>query len=226
MTPFQDNSTAPPSTATGEQRTLLQVSSIVVANNDTNPTSSPIAVGSSKAPRSTTKKWLLSFLAAATLLLVCVARIRGGGVPTVHDSHLVRGNPGSTSSGSRSEMSAVHDSYLFRENPFGTCLNGTVCGTGMSCDNFHVCRDSSGPGESCGYDGDGIDCIEGYFCNLSREYYFYMCTLTGQCAANYGSDEPCCDQKSKYPIAPHYQCPQSTPICVNYVYTENWGTCE
>jgi len=229
MTPFHDNSTAPPSTATGEQRPLLQVSSTVVVNNDNNPTSIPISVSSSTAPRST-KKWWSFLAAAATLLLVCVARLRGGGVPTVHDAHRVRGNPGSTTtSGSRSsEMSAVHDSYLVRGNPFGTCLNGTVCGPDMSCDySGQFCYDDGTEGDPCGYDGNGIACAAGYFCHQSTEYFFYMCTLTGHCAANYGSTEPCCDQEfSPEPVPPNYQCPHSEPTCVNYVQNEHLGTCD
>ena len=226
MTPFQDNSTAPPSTVTGEQRPLLQVSSIVVANNDTNPTSIPIAVGSSKAPRSTKKGW--SFLAAAaTLVLVCVARLRGGGVSTVHDAHRVRGHPGSTTSGSRSsEMSAVHDASLVRGNPFGTCLNGTVCGPGMSCTYDHFCYDNAPEGAPCGNDGDGLECVAGCVCNFSTDYKFFMCRLTGRCAANYGSTEPCCYQE--FSPEPNYQCqcPHSEPTCVNFVQNEHWGTCE
>ena len=83
--PLHDNPSASPSTATGEQRTLLEVSSTgtVVAHN-----------------RRSTKGWC-SVLAAATLL-VCMASRRGG-VPTVHDSPLRRGNT------DRSAMSAVHD---------------------------------------------------------------------------------------------------------------------
>ena len=52
--PFHDNPSAPPSTATGEQRTLLKVSSTVLVAND----------------KRSTKGWC-SFLAAATLL-VCM----------------------------------------------------------------------------------------------------------------------------------------------------------
>ena len=51
---------------------------------------------------------------------------------------------------------------------------------------------------------------------------------TGQCAANYGSNEPCCDQDGRQDeaVAPQFQCPHSKPTCVNYVYNEHWGTCE
>jgi hypothetical protein len=48
---------------------------------------------------------------------------------------------------------------------------------------------------------------------------------TGQCAANYNSNEPCCDQEG-YTVAPQFRCPKSKPTCVNYVYNDRWGTCE
>ena len=48
---------------------------------------------------------------------------------------------------------------------------------------------------------------------------------TGQCAANFNSNRPCCDQKG-YPVAPQFQCPSSKKTCVNYVYNDHWGTCE
>jgi len=184
MTPFHDNSTAPPSTVTGEQRPLLQVSSIVVANNDTNPTSIPIAVGSSTAPRSTTKWWSLLAAATTLVLLVCVARR--------HGAHRVRSNPGRTPSGSRSsEMSAVHDASLVRVNPFGTCLNGTVCGPGMSCDYSHFCDDNAPEGGGCGYDGDGLECVAGCFCNYSTDYFFWMCTLLPTAAPTEAPTDVC-----------------------------------
>ena len=48
---------------------------------------------------------------------------------------------------------------------------------------------------------------------------------TGQCAANFNSNRPCCDQKG-YPVAPQFQCPSSKKTCINYVYNDHWGTCE
>ena len=148
--PFHDNPSASPSTATGEQRTLLEVSSAVVAHDD--------------IKRS--KKVWCSFLAAATLLLVCLARRRGV-FPTVHYSHLLHGNTaGSSNSGSRSEMSAVH--YVPDAGKGESCLEvfGTSCGSDLSCDDNHVCQDNAKPGELCGPAANGIDCVAGYWCRF------------------------------------------------------------
>ena len=145
--PFHDNPTAPPSTATGEQRTLLKVTSTVLVAND----------------KRSTKGWC-SCLAAATLLLVCLVR-SSGVVPTVHYSPLLRGNTAGSTSGSRSsEMSAVH--YVPDAGKGEACLEfwGTSCGSELSCDNNHVCQDNAGPGQPCGNDANGIDCVAGYYC--------------------------------------------------------------
>ena len=47
-----------------------------------------------------------------------------------------------------------------------------------------------------------------------------------QCAGDYLSDDPCCDQEGTGLVDPQYQCPQSKPTCVNYVYNDHWGSCE
>ena len=124
------------------QRTLLEVPSTVVAHDD----------------QRSTKGWC-SFLAAATLLLVCVARSRGV-VPTVHFSHLLRGNTGSSEM-----MSAVH--YVPEAGTKGgSCLKfwGTACGSDLSCDDNHVCQDNAGFGQPYGDDANGIDCISPFWC--------------------------------------------------------------
>ena len=151
--PFPDNPTAPPSTATGEQRTLLNVSSTTVVANDNNQTSFPIS----------SKGWV-SFLAAATLL-VCIARSRGV-FSTVYYSDLLRGNTDDSSSGSRSEMSAVHF-VPEAGTKGGSCLFfwGTSCDEDLSCDDNHVCQDNAEPGKPCGDDANGIDCAAGYWCH-------------------------------------------------------------
>ena len=89
---------------------------------------------------------------------MCVARSRGV-VPTVHYSHLLRGN----NTGS-SEMSAVHVPEAGIKG--GSCLIfwGTSCGEDLSCDDNHVCQDNAGPGQPCGYDANGIDCVADYYC--------------------------------------------------------------
>ena len=46
-----------------------------------------------------------------------------------------------------------------------------------------------------------------------------------KCAGNYGSNVPCCDQEGTGTVGPQYQCPQSKPNCLKYVYNETWGTC-
>jgi hypothetical protein len=51
-----------------------------------------------------------------------------------------------------------------------------------------------------------------------------MIQHTYQCASDYGSSDPCCGQGGGT-VAPYYQCPQSRPTCVNYVYNSHWGTC-
>ena len=45
------------------------------------------------------------------------------------------------------------------------------------------------------------------------------------CAGNYGSIDPCCDQEGDT-VDPQWQCPQSKPTCVDYVYNDHWGFCE
>ena len=154
------NPSAPPSTstATGEERTLLEVPSTVVAHPD----------------KRSTKGWC-SFLAAATLL-VCIARSRGV-VPTVHYSHLLRGNTGS------SEMSAVH--YVPDAGKGEPCFKilGTSCGWELSCDDNHVCQDNAGFNQPCGDDASGIDCISPFYC----------CT--------YNSDD---DDNKEYSLCDHF----------------------
>ena len=155
--PCHDNPSVPPSTATDEQRTLLEVSSTVVAHDD----------------KRSTKVWC-SFLAAATLLLVCVARIRGG-IPT---RLLRRGNTAGSSRGSRSsELSAVH--YVPEAGTKGgSCLFfwGTSCGSNLSCDDNHVCQDNAGFHQPCGPDANGIDCAAGYWCHkIYSSHKFYIC---------------------------------------------------
>ena len=46
-----------------------------------------------------------------------------------------------------------------------------------------------------------------------------------KCAGNYGSNVPCCSQEGTGTVGPQYQCPQSKPNCLKYVYNETWGTC-
>merc|ERR1711865_1363144 len=50
-------------------------------------------------------------------------------------------------------------------------------------------------------------------------------TPTTLCAGNYGTNRPCCHQEGTGTVSPQYQCPQSKPNCVNYVYNKHWGTC-
>ena len=51
--------------------------------------------------------------------------------------------------------------------------------------------------------------------------------FTGQCAGDYDSKIPCCDQKDDHgTVAPQFQCPQSKPTCVDYVYNDHFGYCE
>ena len=145
--PVPDTPSAPlsTSTATGEQRTLLNVpATVVVAHDDI---------------KRSTKGWCSVWAAAATLLLVCLPRSRGV-VPTVHDSHLLRGNTGGN------EMSAV---YYVPEagTKGGSCLFfwGTSCDEDLSCDDNHVCQDNAEPGKPCGDDANGIDCAAGYWCH-------------------------------------------------------------
>ena len=45
------------------------------------------------------------------------------------------------------------------------------------------------------------------------------------CAGNYGIIDPCCDQEGDT-VDPQWQCPQSKPTCVDYVYNDHWGFCE
>ena len=48
----------------------------------------------------------------------------------------------------------------------GSCLIfwGTACDTDLSCDDNHVCQDNAGPGQPCGSDANGIDCVADYWC--------------------------------------------------------------
>jgi len=71
-----------------------------------------------------------------------------------------------------------------------------------------------------------------YYAALWRPYQFQQATRssqddtpTTQCAGNYGTNVPCCSQEGTGTVSPQYQCPQSKPNCVNYVYNEHWGTC-
>ena len=134
------NPSAPPSTstATGEQRTLLEVPSTVVAHHD----------------KRSTKGWC-SFLAAATLL-VCVVR-RSGVVPTFHYSQLLCGNTAGSS-----EMSAVHVVPDAGKGEACLIFWGTSCDTGLSCDDNHVCQENAKQGETCGSSANGIDCVAGF----------------------------------------------------------------
>ena len=94
-------------------------------------------------------------MAAASLLLI-LGR-------TFHYSHLLR------VAGSHSEMSAVH--YVPDAGKGEACLEfwGASCDTGLSCDNNHVCQDNAGPGQPCGNDANGIDCVAGYYCQTNTD---------------------------------------------------------
>ena len=45
-----------------------------------------------------------------------------------------------------------------------------------------------------------------------------------ECAANYGSTTPCCGQEGGT-VKSKYICPSSKPICKDYKYGKNWGSC-
>ena len=45
-----------------------------------------------------------------------------------------------------------------------------------------------------------------------------------QCASDFGSDIACCDQGGAF-VPPEWQCPQSAPTCVNYLYGYHMGNC-
>jgi hypothetical protein len=45
-----------------------------------------------------------------------------------------------------------------------------------------------------------------------------------KCAANYGSTTPCCGQEGGT-VKSKYICPSSKPICKDYNYGKNWGSC-
>ena len=53
----------------------------------------------------------------------------------------------------------------------------------------------------------------------------YACSeIPIPCAGDYGSNDPCCKQGGTS-VEPQFQCPQSKPTCVNYVYNNHYGTC-
>jgi hypothetical protein len=45
-----------------------------------------------------------------------------------------------------------------------------------------------------------------------------------QCAADYGSTKPCCEQPGS-PVGPKYVCTAAQPKCVGYVYDRHYGIC-
>ena len=49
-------------------------------------------------------------------------------------------------------------------------------------------------------------------------------TSNSQCTNNYGTTDVCCGQGGTQ-TDPQYICPKDTPICSNYIYDVQWGTC-
>ena len=47
---------------------------------------------------------------------------------------------------------------------------------------------------------------------------------TVECASDFGSSNPCCGQESD-DVTAQWQCSQSKPTCVSYMYNIQWGTC-
>ena len=47
---------------------------------------------------------------------------------------------------------------------------------------------------------------------------------TIKCAANHGSTKPCCGQEGGT-VQSAYICPSSKPVCKDYIYGKNWGSC-
>ena len=57
-------------------------------------------------------------------------------------------------------------------------------------------------------------------------YEYGKCTGSRiDCAADYGSTEPCCGNDGTGTVAPQYVCPSAKPFCVDYVYGSEWGKC-
>lgn len=50
-------------------------------------------------------------------------------------------------------------------------------------------------------------------------------TTTTQCAAHYGTTDPCCGNEGTGSVAPQYVCQAGAPSCSGYVYGSKWGTC-
>lgn len=69
-----------------------------------------------------------------------------------------------------------------------------------------------------------------YALDKNSQYKWSTCggvraSPTVRCATHFGgSGEPCCDQDGDV-VAVEWQCSQSKPICVDYVYNDHWGTC-
>lgn len=49
--------------------------------------------------------------------------------------------------------------------------------------------------------------------------------LNTNCAADYGSDQPCCENNGTGTVAEAFQCPEDHPICTSYKFDQQWGNC-
>ena len=41
----------------------------------------------------------------------------------------------------------------------------------VSCDDNHVCQDNAGPGQPCGPDANGIDCVADWWCRTYNPHH-------------------------------------------------------